>query len=145
MFRGALIALALAATSARAGDVVWQTQDAVTNGQDRTFVTKGTRKGEGYLLRYRGLCKVTVSGARRSKPVTRELPDGAVSDVSFRAHFGGTGSEAMPLGDAATRSVFFFATEDDVPVRIVDEGHPPGTARCAIDQISVERSDPKKK
>src|SRR5439155_26495537 len=93
-------------------DLVWSTPDILSKGSDRTFTATGTRKGQRYRFRARGVCSwgpMTVWTGRSW--VTRSSTS-PVFGIDFRASFGSDQRRILNVGSGKSeRSEIIFTAD----------------------------------
>src|SRR5690348_12881330 len=102
------------------GRVVWSTGEVLGSGGDRTFIAKGTRRGQAYVFRARGQCKWEPKLLRgRYRNIYRERPD-RIFGIDFRVELGGQEKRFLDVGDAETTEseIKFVADSDDLKVHV---------------------------
>ena len=130
----------------RPGDLIWKTSATVEKGGDETFVTTGTRAGQRYLFRARGICKLKPGAVWLGVPFgwrERERKE-SIFGIDFRVVFGSGDPRMMQVGDGKVdrTELVFVADRDDTPIRIVDHWELPKDVTCTIDNIEVVAPPP---
>lgn len=122
------------------GQLVWSTPDQLTKGSSRTFIAKGTRKGNQYVFRARGECRwlprqlVTEFGF----VFTRERPE-RIFGIDFRVKFGQQAHRFLEVGERvpAQSELVFVADQDDVSVHVADVFELPEGVVCTVDELEI--------
>ena len=121
------------------GPVVWSTHEKLGKGVNKTFVAKGTRRGESYVFHARGVCQwERMRVWTRRGPISRDRPE-HIDGIEFRVTFGSGEHQFLEVGEkeAEQTELSFVADRDNVPIHIEDHWDLPDKVHCTIDGIEV--------
>jgi hypothetical protein len=107
-------------------------------------VLSGTRRGQPYVLRARGVCTHRPEWVWRGAWVDRRRR-GSSFGADFRASFGDPRERRiLNLGEntAESTELTFTALTDDVVLRVWDDWVMPPAVQCVVDGLEVLRASP---
>ena len=140
MLYAALVMMMLADT----GDLVWSTNAQLSRQSDRSFTATGTRKGQRYQFRARGVCSWEPVSYWIGRHRISRIPSSPIFGIDFRASFGSDQRRILNVGSGKPEQteLTFVADRDDVTIRDWDNWDLPNRVHCTVDEIEVLLAPP---